>query len=173
MKNFFLNVCVTLATVWSVWSQNKSTSPEKPKGKWQVSKEYDDKGNMTSYDSVYVWSSDDNNMKMFSFSDKDSLPANFRQFFRHFSMPDFQSFEPDSLGMGFRDFFDGFDFPFSDENDSIKKDFKHLNRLHPEGFDFQKQMDDMQKQIDELRQQLEKKNNTEATEPKKQQEHKL
>ncbi len=146
-----------------------------PQGKWRVSKEYDDQGNMISYDSVYISSS--GNMRDFEFFKKDSLPHHFKGFIRDFEMPKFNFREGDSLGLGMRDFLQGFEFPEMDfqwfENDSIQPLAPLREFFNKDGFDFQKQIDELRKQMESIRKDFEEKQKSEAVEPKKIDEHKL
>lgn len=77
------------------------TTTQKPKGKWQVHREYDEQGNLIKYDSVYVWSS--TNLKDFPKNQNlDSLLQSYKTFLNNSDFfqkqPDFSSFEnTDSL----------------------------------------------------------------------------
>lgn len=77
-----------------------------PRGEWCVSKEYDDQGNMISYDSVYVWSS--GRITDFDFFKNNRLAHDFKEFVRDFEIPKFNFIERNSLGLGIRDIFQGF-----------------------------------------------------------------
>jgi hypothetical protein len=66
---------------------------EEPKGNWKVDKEFDEKGNLIRYDSVYSWSSKDqyNNL---SLSERDSLLQSLKsRFFTNFSGFKHQGFD--------------------------------------------------------------------------------
>ncbi|SDS40120.1 hypothetical protein SAMN04515667_2091 [Formosa sp. Hel1_31_208] len=103
MKKYILLFIIGLLSV-SCNSQNndiKNTETKKsekkivkePKGTWKVDKEFDEKGNLIRYDSIYSWSSDDkyNNL---SLSARNSLMQSFKsRFFTNFSEFENQGFE--------------------------------------------------------------------------------
>ena len=65
--------------------ENEGPIVEQPKGSWKVDKEFDDKGNLIRYDSIYSWSSN-GKIDDFSTVDKDSLLQSFKsRFFTNFS----------------------------------------------------------------------------------------
>jgi len=173
MKKYFLTLFATMLFFNSFSQENEDNT--KPKGKWQVSKEYDDQGNMISYDSVYVWSSD--KKYDFEFFKNDSLPHHFKGFIRDFEMPEFHFREGDSLGLGMRDFFEGFEFPKMDfqwfENDSLFLKDSMQRFLKGNEFDFKKQIEELRKQIEAIQKDFDDKHKADAIEPKKMEEHKL
>ena len=64
---------------------NNQEIDKEPKGSWKVDKEFDEKGNLIRYDSVYSWSSD-NKYNNLSLSERDSLMEFFKsRFFKNFS----------------------------------------------------------------------------------------
>lgn len=66
---------------------------EQPKGTWKVDKEFDEKGNLIRYDSIYSWSSEDR-LNDFSSIDKDSLLSSFEsKFYSQFSQFKNQGFD--------------------------------------------------------------------------------
>lgn len=66
---------------------------EQPKGSWKVDKEFDENGNLISYDSIYSWSST-NKFNDLSLSERDSLMQSFKsRFFTNFSEFENQGFE--------------------------------------------------------------------------------
>jgi hypothetical protein len=152
---------------------------QEPKGKWKVSKEYDDQGNMISYDSVYVWSSGP--IGRFDFFKPDSTKFPIRGFIRDFEMPKWESFENDSIRFAFKDFFNGFEFPEFDhsfqwspfESDSLFSFRKDNPLFSIEPLDLRKELESMRKQLDKLQEEFDKQQKSEATEPKKIKERKI
>lgn len=169
-------IVLLLINMWHINMFSQENGKETvPKGKWRVSKEYDDQGNMISYDSVYVWSS--GNMRDFEFFKNDSLAHHFKGFIRDFEMPKFNFREGDSLEMGVSDFFRGFEFPEMNfrwfENDSIHPQ-EHMRRFFGnEEIDFEKEIEELKKQIEEMQNNFDEKQKSETVEPKKVKEHKL
>lgn len=172
MKKYILTFFATML-FFNSFSQEKDNT--KPKGKWRVSKEYDDQGNMISYDSVSVWSSDKKHD--FEFFKNDSLPHHFKGFIRDFEMPNFHFREGENIRLGMRDFFEGFEFPEMNfqwfERDSLNTDKKIRGFFDRDEFDFQKQIDELRKQMEAIRKDFDEKHKAEAIEPKKMEEHKL
>lgn len=99
---------------------------EQPKGSWKVDKEFDEKGNLIRYDSIYSWSSN-SYLDHFNLKEKDSLLDAFKsKFFTHYS--GFENggfkdvFAQDSL---FSKHFFGDDFFNSD----FGKDFRDIDNI--------------------------------------------
>jgi hypothetical protein len=66
---------------------------EKPKGSWKVDKQFDENGNLISYDSIYSWSSS-NKYDNLTAVDKDSIMKSFKsKFFTNFSQFENEGFE--------------------------------------------------------------------------------
>ena len=108
---------------------------EQPKGTWKVDKEYDEKGNLIRYDSIYSWSSTDK-FNDLSAENRDSLIKSFEsRFFRNFShfendgFPDF--FAQDSL---LRQRFFNDDF----FNSEFGKDFMDIDKVMQQMMERQK-----------------------------------
>jgi hypothetical protein len=110
MKKYILLFMVGLISISCIGQKNEQKTEvkeseeklvEPPKGTWKVNKEFDEKGNLISYDSIYSWSSN-GKFDNLSFSDKDSLMQSLKsRFFTNFS--DFENngfddvFSKDSL----------------------------------------------------------------------------
>lgn len=123
--------------------KTKAEHNERPKGNWKVNREFDENGNLISYDSTYVysWSSVDGD----SLSDTDEIFKNFRQYFyRQNGNTDLMnSFLKDSIYGGIEFFEDEF---FSNRMmprhfqqqirymDSIRNEFlkKHYPKMYQE-----------------------------------------
>lgn len=177
MKNFVLLIGLMMLSQSNIAQENEQ-SPE-PKGKWKVSKEYDDQGNMISYDSVYVWSSGP--IERFDFFKSDSTRLPFRGFIKEFEMPKWETFENDSMRFAFKDFFKGFEFPEFDhslqwtpfESDSLFSFRKNDPFFSMDQLNLRKELEAMRKQLDQLQEEFNKQQKSEATEPKKIKEHKI
>jgi hypothetical protein len=177
MKNFVLLIGLMMFFQSNI-AQENGQSPE-PKGKWKVSKEYDDQGNMISFDSIYVWSSGP--IESFDFFKSDSTKFPIRGFIRDFEMPKWESFENDSMRFTFKDFFNGFEFPEFDhsfqwspfESDSLFSFRKDNPLFSMDPLDLRKELESMRKQLDKLQEEFDKQQKSEATEPKKIKEHKI
>lgn len=119
----FMNLCLIV----SLLAQNSDKKQKLPKENSKVTREYDENGNLTKYDSVYTysWSGDTTMLK--SFSPKD-FPKLFGENFGFF---------PDSTLNG-NSFFDDFDQlfaqPFNGIRDSILmkqfEPFHHFKDFH-------------------------------------------
>ena len=127
MKHFVLFSVTNLFLIISPIAQNKDKKQNLPKENSKVTKEYDEKGNLTKFDSVYSysWSSDTTILKPNESKD-------FQRMFGH----DFDFFS-DSAFSG-NSFFNNLDQifanPFNEARDSIfVKQFNHFHDLqHPE-----------------------------------------
>jgi len=124
MKRFVLFSFITICFNVSVLAQNKT--PNSPKEDVRVNKEYDEKGNLIKFDSLYTysWSSDTTMLKSFS-------PKDFPELFGgHFGFPD-SAFNGNSFFDGFDQFFTR---PFNGTRDSILmkqfEPFSHFKDLH-------------------------------------------
>lgn len=101
MKKYILFLMVAILSV-SCNGQKKDVKKsetkeeiivEKPQGTWIVDKEFDEKGNLIRYDSIYSWSSH-SNLDDLSSLDRDSLIQSFKsRFFVNFSKFENQGFE--------------------------------------------------------------------------------
>lgn len=126
MRTVFLFVAFFICLYNSSLAQKKENKQQTPNEQIKVNKEYDEKGNLIRYDSIYSYSWSGDTLKSFpKFPEGFGLPDDFMEHFG-FGFP----FENDSLrrGPSIRDFFGGgFDFPFDNEpihpNDSIIKQF--------------------------------------------------
>ncbi|MDO6492499.1 MULTISPECIES: hypothetical protein [unclassified Cellulophaga] len=100
---------------------NTETTKKVPEGNWKVNKQYDDKGNLVQYDSVYSWSSS-NKYDNLSDVQRDSIISNYKsKFFSSFNtFP--KQMRIDSLFMD--DFFNE-DFFSSD----FGEDFMQLDKI--------------------------------------------
>ncbi len=103
MKKYILLFMVSLLSVSCNGQKNETKKAEtkesegnvveQPKGTWKVDKEFDEKGDLIRYDSIYSWSS---NSKFDNLSsiDKDSLMQSFKsRFFTNYSRFENQGFE--------------------------------------------------------------------------------
>jgi len=104
MKKIIVLTLINFLFIKSFEQENNENV--EPRGEWCVSKEYDDQGNMISYDSVYVWSS--GRITDFDFFKNNRLAHDFKEFVRDFEIPKFNFIERNSLGLGIRDIFQGF-----------------------------------------------------------------
>jgi len=128
MKRFVLFSFLNLCLIVGVWAQNHDKKQNQPKENSKVTKEYDEKGNLTKFDSVYTYSWSSDSVFQKSFSPKD-FPDVFGNNFGFF---------PDSTFKG-HSFFDEFDQlfaqPFNGVRDSmLKKQFEQFHNL--KNFDF-------------------------------------
>lgn len=110
-------------------------SIEQPKGEWKVDKQFDERGNLIRYDSIYSWSSSGDAID-FSTLDKDSLLQSFKsRFYTDFPGFNHQGFDDvfanDSL-FSQRYFNDGF---FESE---FGKDFMDLDHIRQRMIDRQR-----------------------------------
>lgn len=142
MKKYTLLFMISLLSLSCNAQKNKSKNTEikenivaQPKGSWKVNKEFDDKGNLIRYDSIYSWSSN-GKLDEFSNVDKDSLLQSFKsRFFNNFS--DFKNrgfddvFSKDSLFS--KRFFDD-DFFRSD----FGRDFMDIDKIRQQMIVMQK-----------------------------------
>lgn len=129
MKSFvfisFLNICLIISAL----AQNKDKNKNLPNENSKVTKEYDEKGNLIKFDSLYTYSwSGGDTTKLKSFSPKD-FPNMFGEDFGFF---------PDSTLKG-HPFFDDFDQlfaqPFNGAHDSML--MKRFEQFHDfRNFDF-------------------------------------
>jgi hypothetical protein len=98
MKKYILVVMAALLSVncngqKAETKESEGNIVEQPKGSWKVDKEFDDKGNLIRYDSIYSWSSN-SNFDNLSTMDKDSLIQSFKsRFFTNFEKFENQGFE--------------------------------------------------------------------------------
>lgn len=116
-------------------TETKENIVEKPKGNWEVNKEFDENGNLIRYDSIYSWSSS-NKLNHLSSVERDSLMQTLKsRFFTNFSSFKNQGFEDmfseDSLFSKrfFNDDFFGSDFG---------KDFMNIDKIEQQMIDRQK-----------------------------------
>jgi hypothetical protein len=116
-------------------------SVETPKGNWKVHKEFDDDGNLISYDSTYTWSSN-RGLEQMTDKDRDSvLQAMQSRFYQHFSGFDLNDgdqmdlFSEDSLFA--KKFFDDsfFDSEFGEEFMDIDRIQQHMHDMQQKFLD--------------------------------------
>ncbi len=124
MKRFVLFSFMSLCLIVNILAQNSDKKQNLPKENSKVTREYDEKGNLIKFDSLYSysWSGGDTTM-MKSFSPKD-FPDLFGDHFGFF---------PDSTMKG-NPFFDDFDQlfaqPFNGTRDSVfTKQFKQFHNF--------------------------------------------
>lgn len=123
MKRFVLFSFLNLCLIVSLLAQNPVKKQILPKENSKVTKEYDEKGNLIKFDSVYTysWSGDSTFQK--SFSPKD-FPDMFGEDFGFFADSAFKG------NSSFGDFDRMFDHPFNGSRDSIFMNqfdpFQHL-----------------------------------------------
>jgi len=129
MKRFVLFSFLNLCLIVSLLAQNPDKKQNLPKENSKVTKEYDEKGNLIKFDSLYTYSWSGGDTTMFkSFSPKD-FPEGFGNNFGFF---------PDSTFKG-HSFFDEFDQlfaqPFNGARDSMMmKQFEQFHNF--KNFDF-------------------------------------
>ena len=128
MKRFVLFSFLNLCLIVGVWAQNQDKKQNQPKENSKVTKEYDEKGNLTKFDSVYTYSWSSDSAFQNSFSPKD-FPNMFGEDFGFFSDSTFK-------GHSFFDEFDQlFAQPFNGVRDSmLMKQFKQFQNFR--NFDF-------------------------------------
>lgn len=114
MKRFVLFSVMNLGLIFSLWAQNSDKKQNLPRENSKVTREYDEKGNLIRFDSVYTYSLSGDTTLQKSLSPKDFS----KMFGDHFK------FLNDSTSPG-KSFFDDFDqmftSPFADfdgKNDS-------------------------------------------------------
>ncbi len=135
-----LAVLLVLLSLGSCKGQEKDQNPEKvatndtivkPKGQWNVTREYDELGNLIKYDSIYSWSytnKEGDSLRV----NLDSIMDNFKRYFGEMEAPflrrDFSYF-PKADSLMKKDFF------------SEEYFFRNWERHHPEMQQFMKRMD--------------------------------
>ncbi len=130
MKTYATFLCAAFLVIGCSSQENKlkeDNKNEKPRGNWEVNKEYDEAGNLIQYDSVYSWSSGSDIEKL-SKLDRDSLIKSIQsKFYRNFSNFNTDGFEElfkeDSLfskGFNTEEFFES----------EFGKDFMNIDKLH-------------------------------------------
>lgn len=142
IKRFALTLIVPLFMTSCTYSQNnkkeQSASGNQPKIKIKVNKQYDDKGNVIGYDSIYSYSysdslNSDNHdttvLHSFNFPNG-QIPGNFNY---HFNLDSIFKNDPFLNGDGFNN------DPFSDFNFNTNP-FDHMDKM-------MQQMDSIQKQM--------------------------
>ncbi|NJB70389.1 hypothetical protein GGR42_000851 [Saonia flava] len=111
--------------------EEKKETAEKPKGQWEVKKEYDEFGNLIKYDSIYSYSYSNiegDSLKV----NLDSIMDSFRDFFDErvpFSWKDRFSYFPETDSLFMKDFFTEDYF------------FKNWEKQHSELQEMMKKMD--------------------------------
>ena len=124
MKRFLLFSIAFMYLLTSILGQKSETKSNSPKEDVRVNREYDEKGNMIKFDSVYTysWSGDSTILKSQSPEDYKNL---FRNHFGNFSDSTF-------LGNSFFDDFDQlFPQPFNGKQDSLlMKKFDLSHQFH-------------------------------------------
>jgi hypothetical protein len=73
--------------------ENSTNLVEKPKGTWQVDKEFDENGNLIRYDSIYSWSSNGQYDNLSSFDRASLLQSIKSRFYKNFSRFENEGFE--------------------------------------------------------------------------------
>lgn len=136
MKKFALVIITALVSIGCNGQNDKNALAQsqeiedsigdQPLGSWKVNREYDERGNLIRYDSIYSWSSDGKIDKL-SNIDRDSLLNSFKsRFYSNFSAFDDQGFESlfskDSLFIN-KYFNDGF------FESSFGQDYMDLDKL--------------------------------------------
>ncbi len=129
MKRLFLFLFMTMYLIMNLLAQKQDDNLNSPKENSHVTREYDEKGNLIKFDSVYSysWSSDTTLLKSLS-------PSDFPDIFGdHFGL------NQDSTLTG-NSFFDGFDSFFSDPFDHmtdslLMKKFGFNHQFHSYNFD--------------------------------------
>lgn len=128
MKRIILFSVLNLIVVLSLWAQNTGKKKNLPREDSKVTREFDEHGNLTRFDSVYTysWSGDTTLINSIE-------PKNFPEFFGN----NFKEFN-DSTWKG-KSFFDEFDQlfaqPFEGRHDSIlMKQFDLQNQFKKFGF---------------------------------------
>lgn len=137
MKNYALMALTVLLTIGcnsqekkkGTSGENQAATTEKPKGSWEVNKEFDSEGNLIRYDSIYSWSSAQG-LDNLSPHNRDSILSSLEsRFYQHFSNFGLHGQDPSGLfaedSLFTRRFFDD-DF-FESE---FGKDFMDIDRMH-------------------------------------------
>lgn len=159
MKAIILILAMILFGMYSCQSQEKSDQKtalnakkenSKPQGSWKVNRDYDENGNLISYDSTYTYSYSSVNGDTISSENMDEIISQFRQYLGQNGMNDqsalIQSFFNDSI-RGDGNFFHG-DLStkhFNSESiqqqiremDSLQQQF--LNQHYPQFFEKQEE----------------------------------
>lgn len=82
-------------------AEQAKTAQNAPKGNWKVNREFDENGNLISYDSTYVYSYNTMNGDTISDAQMNRMMQNFRRYFQSSGMNDqsalFESFFNDSI----------------------------------------------------------------------------
>lgn len=129
MKRFVLISLLNFCLVFSLMAQNQNQIKKQnlPKENSKVTREYDEKGNLIKFDSVYTYSYSNDTTLMKDFSSKD---------FSGFLGPDF-GFTNDSTFSGksfFDDFDKMFDSPFghfdAKHDSTLMKQFNQMHQFH-------------------------------------------
>lgn len=111
MKTKFFMLAILLLSLTGCNAQDKKekkdteksakTAQNTPKGSWKVNREFDENGNLVSYDSTYVYSYNTMNGDTISDAEMNRMMENFRRYFKSSGMNDesalFQSFFNDSI----------------------------------------------------------------------------
>jgi len=129
MKRFMVILLVCLGLFISLFAQNPVKKQNQPQENSKVTKEYDEKGNLTKFDSLYTysWSGGDTTMM------KSFFPKDFPNMFGN----DF-GFFPDSTFKG-HSFFDDFDQLFAQPSNGVRDSMltKRFEQFHDyRNFDF-------------------------------------
>lgn len=137
-----LAVLLVLLSLGSCKGQEKDQNPEKearidtivkPKGQWNVTREYDELGNLIKYDSVYSWSytnKEGDSLRV----NLDSIMDNFKRYFGEMEVPSLRrdfSYFPEADSLMKKDFF------------SEEYFFRNWERHSPEMQQFMKRMDSL------------------------------
>lgn len=104
----------------------------RPKGNWKVNREFDENGNLISYDSTYVYSYSTINGDTISDANMDEIQKNFRQFFRNNGMGSqtdlMDSFMNDSIGTG--NFFNNGFFSHHMMSNDFQEQIRKMDSIH-------------------------------------------
>lgn len=142
MKAKMLVLAMLLFSLSSCQGQEKDPDPSamkiamdevKPKGSWKVNRDYDENGNLISYDSTYTYSYSSVDGDTISAADMDELMSHFQQFLGQNGMNDqsafMQSFFNDSIP-GNSHFFHGDLFADHFNSESFQRQIREMDSLH-------------------------------------------
>ncbi|GLB52695.1 hypothetical protein NBRC110019_17350 [Neptunitalea chrysea] len=139
-KTFILAALLTGLVSCNAQQKNESTTnpttaenttkQETPKGNWTVNKEFDENGNLTSYDSIYTYGYSSDGNDTLPFNNKEEVMKHFQQYFGNTQMPSqfMNQFFSDSLGVN-ENFFDKNFFSNRMFSDDFQKQIQQMDSL--------------------------------------------
>ncbi len=108
---------------------SSKTNNEKPEGSWTVNKEFDENGNLKSYDSTYTYSYSSINGD--TIANQDEMQKRFQRFFGNDEMSSamMQRFFNDSTSVG-NDFFGSNFFQTGNFPEEFQQQIKRMDSIH-------------------------------------------